>query len=180
MNPLEIALGYGRDRMGEGQPIVTYANPFQRLSSPIYVYLIEPEEQLRLGEDKVMALRLIERAHTNYWSFSSDHRRTDPELSKSYWLCALYTDELVRFIRRPDTRVAFDIYGRNWNEESQTERDTVFSLLFPCGSWRKRYFRVFDSRRIRNRAYYTTRSIERWLPLRTDGHPSGQSKIDGQ
>lgn len=171
MNPLEIALGYGYNRMGEQQSIVTYTNPFTRLGSPIYRYLIEPEEQLKLGEDKVLALHLIERAHTNYWTLSSHHRETDSDLSKSYWLCAYYTDELVRFIRRPDIRVEFETYGRRWNVISQTERETVFSLYFPHGSWKRRYYRVLDCRHNRYRTCYTTRFIERWLPIRSGCEP---------
>ena len=168
MNPLEIALGYGFDRMGGQQPIVTYTNPFERLGSPIYRYLIEPEEQLKLGEDKVLALRLIERAHTNYWSLSSHHRETDTELSKSYWLCTYYTDELVRFIRRSDIRVDFGVYGRRWNVTSETERETVFSLEFPHGSWKRRYYRVLDRRHNRYGTCYTARYIERWLPIQPE------------
>lgn len=157
MDPFQIYAGLSIVKVRETfTSIVAYAYPYHDLfmpeSSGCYVYRTSPgrtdrEDAVVLDVAREVALRLLERAHIDYWRTSKEHKRDDLRLSQAYWTVVDKTDMLVHWLTDPHVEVTFSAGGIRWHYDdndyhSSGAKSTEFELC--KDGWRRRRFRVLD------------------------------------
>lgn len=164
---MEHYASYTAERVAALQTkVVRYSYPYIDLGSIYspycYVFTLDGDYE----DERVLALRLLEKAHINYWQMSGRQHAVDLRLSQSYWTVCDKTDLLVRLLTEPGVKVQFN-GGRTWTSIDDIRRECVF-LILPDGKgnwWRRRQFRIIDERGQFAYASCTYRWIEE-VPVR--------------